>query len=267
VARRSKPKRNDPLAELERLRETAKATDSNPQLVATARFIRGLIPGRRSAAKAGRRGDGASPSAVRELGTGVMEAWGALSEAQRRRRGEVEVAILFTDLVGFSAWALEAGDEAALELLNEVGETEEAAVSENGGAVVKRLGDGAMSVFGDADEAVKAALEAQRRIKSVKVQGHTPKLRAGVHVGTPQKVRKDFLGVDVNIAARVGEAAKANEVLISGATVEALDGSEFRFGASRELVAAGAPEDLTVCSVKAKAKPKPRAKPKSKSKR
>ncbi len=261
MARRSKAKRNDPLAELDRLRETAKATDSNPQLVATARFIRGLIPGRKPSSKDDKRGGG-SPSAARELGSGVMEAWGALSEAQRRRRGEAEVAILFTDLVGFSSWALEAGDEATLELLNDVGETEEAAVSENGGAVVKRLGDGAMSVFGDADEAVKAALEVQRRIKRVKVQGHSPKLRAGVHVGTPQKVRKDFLGVDVNIAARVGEAAKANEVLISEATREALDGSEFRFGASRELVAAGAPSDLAVCSVQAKAKPKPRAKKK-----
>lgn len=265
MARRSKAKRNDPLAELERLRETAKATDSNPQLVATARFIRGLMPGRKGASKGGKRGH-TSPSAARELGSGVMEAWSALSEAQRRKRGEAEVAILFTDLVGFSSWALEAGDEAALELLNEVGETEEAAVSDNGGAVVKRLGDGAMSVFGDADEAVMAALEAQRRIKGVKVEGHTPKLRAGVHVGTPQKVRKDFLGVDVNIAARVGEAAKGNEVLISEAAREALDGAEFRFGASRELVAAGAPSDLAVCSVRAKAKPKPRSKSKSKSK-
>ena len=52
---------------------------------------------------------------MRELGLGALQAWQALSEAQRRGRGRVDVAILFTDLVGFSSWALEAGDDAALD--------------------------------------------------------------------------------------------------------------------------------------------------------
>ena len=73
------------------------------------------------------------------------------------------MAILFTDLVGFSDWALEAGDEAALEVLRQVGDAEQKAISSNKGAVVKRLGDGAMAVFSDAEQAVTAALEAQRR--------------------------------------------------------------------------------------------------------
>src|SRR5215212_7262990 len=57
---------------------------------------------------------------VRELGLGALQAWQALSEAQGRGRGTVDVAILFTDIVKFSPWALDAGDEAALELLREV---------------------------------------------------------------------------------------------------------------------------------------------------
>ena len=39
------------------------------------------------------------------------------------------MAILFTDLVGFSDWALEAGDEAALEVLRQVGDAEQKAIS------------------------------------------------------------------------------------------------------------------------------------------
>ena len=62
---------------------------------------------------------------MRELGLGALQAWQALSEAQGRGRGSAEVAILFTDLVGFSSWALEAGDETALELLRRVAEAED----------------------------------------------------------------------------------------------------------------------------------------------
>ena len=50
-----------------------------------------------------------------------------MSEAQGRGRGEVELTILFTDLVDFSDWAVGAGDKAALELLRDVGEAIEPA--------------------------------------------------------------------------------------------------------------------------------------------
>lgn len=242
-------------------RRTKKETlDANPQLVAAAKFIRGLLPGpdpKRSdlppqVQKLVTEIDPGGPSAIREVGMGTLQAWQALSEAQKRRRGDVDVAILFTDLVGYSDWALKAGDEVALDLLRQVGDVEQQAISDHGGAVVKRLGDGAMAVFGEAEQAVRAALQAQDELSGVKVEGHSPKLRAGVHQGQPRKVRGDFLGVDVNIAARVGDAAKANQVLVSESARDALDSRNFRFGPRRELGAAGAPEDLTVCSVRSR---------------
>ena len=232
--------------------------------MATARFIRRLLPGD------DRYGDALStsgtqvpqrigrlvsevqperPSAFRELGLGALQAWQALSEAQGRGRGKVDVAILFTDIVGFSSWALEAGDEAALELLRQVATAEDAAISTHGGSLVKRLGDGAMAVFGIPEEAVHAALQAQGELGRIEVHGHTPELRAGVHVGRPRRVGGDYLGVDVNIAARVGEAAKGGEVLVSGSARQALDPGTFKFGRSRRLSATGAPSQLSVCRV------------------
>jgi adenylate cyclase len=190
------------------------------------------------------------PSAIREIGKGALQAWQALSEAQRRRRGNADIAILFTDLVGFSDWALEAGDEAALEVLRQVGDAEQKAISSNKGAVVKRLGDGAMAVFSQAEQAVLAGLESQQGIAEIEVDGYEPEQRAGVHRGTPRKVKGDFLGVDVNIAARVGDAAKGGEVLVSGTVREELDGRRFKFGSERPLDAPGAPAELTVSSVK-----------------
>jgi adenylate cyclase len=250
----------------EKLRESARRADSRPQLVATAKFIRRLLPGddrygdalstsgRQMPERIGRLVSGVEPerpSAVRELGLGALQAWQALSEAQGRGRGTAEVAILFTDIVKFSPWALEAGDEAALELLRQVATVEDKAISDHGGSLVKRLGDGSMSVFADAGEAVRAALQTHEGVREVEVDGHSPAVRAGVHVGRPRRVGSDYLGVDVNIAARVGECAKAGEVLVSDPAREAMDDEGFRFGRRRRLRESGAPRDLSVHPVSA----------------
>jgi adenylate cyclase len=250
---------------IERIRETARRTDGSTQLVTTARFIRKLLPGGEHAQddplaanadlpeSLGRlvsRVQPERPSAVHELGLGVLQAWKALSESQRRRQGQADVAILFTDLVGFSSWALDVGDEAALELLKQVAKAESASVEANAGIVVKRLGDGSMAVFGGAADAVMAALESQRAMAQISVEGHTPRLRAGVHRGRPRKVGEDFLGVDVNIAARVADAAGAGEVLVSDSAREDLDSETVSFGRRRRLKAPGAPRELSVYRVR-----------------
>jgi len=259
-ARRGRRKKADQPVDADTIRDVVRRTDSNPQLVKTARFLRGLIPGgepetaempepmQRLMQEMQPKG----PSAMREIGKGALQAWQALSEAQKRRRGSADVAILFTDLVGFSDWALGAGDEAALEVLRQVGDAERKAISSNKGAVVKRLGDGAMAVFSQAEQAVKAALACQRAVSKIKVEGYQPKQRAGVHRGTPRKVKGDFLGVDVNIAARVGDAAKGGEVLVSDSVRHELERGNFKFGSGRPLDAPGAPAELTVRSVKPK---------------
>lgn len=257
-ARRDRRKKSDQALDGESIRDVVRRTDSNPQLVKTARFLRGLIPGgepetsempqtmQRLVDEVQPKG----PSAMREIGKGALQAWQALSEAQRRRRGNADVAILFTDLVGFSDWTLNAGDEAALDVLRQVGDAEQKVISSHKGAVVKRLGDGAMAVFSDAEGAVRAALDSQAAISKIEVENYSPEQRAGVHRGTPRKVKGDFLGVDVNIAARVGDAAKGGEVLVSDRVREELDGRSFKFGSERHLDAPGAPADLTVSSVK-----------------
>ena len=59
----------------------------------------------------------------------------------------LDVAVLFTDLVGFSEWALASGDELAVELLQDFSKAIEPPILERGGEVVKRLGDGLMAGF------------------------------------------------------------------------------------------------------------------------
>ncbi|MFL5894064.1 MAG: adenylate/guanylate cyclase domain-containing protein [Thermoleophilaceae bacterium] len=238
-------------------------TDSSERFLKIAKWVRQQLPGDSELGDAlSTFGDEPSlvlarrlselgakrPSATRELGLGALQVFQALSEAQGRGRGQRDVAILFTDLVEFSSWALDAGDDAALELLRRVGACEDDAVTKNDGDVVKRLGDGMMAAFDDPAKAVTAAHEAIAGVDEIVVEGYRPELRAGVHLGRPRKVGGDYLGVDVNVAARVAGAAHAREVLVSGAACERIDDNAFTLKRRRRFKAKGAPKDLEVFS-------------------
>jgi adenylate cyclase len=193
------------------------------------------------------RGD--TPGVLGELGLTALQAWQRLAESQDRGRGKVDVAILFTDLVGFSSWALEVGDRSAIRLLREFSEATEPPIRDRRGEVVKRLGDGVMAAFWDAESATAAAFAANERTAAIEVEGYRPKLRTGIHLGRPRKIGGDYFGVDVNIAARLAEAAKPGEILISGRALEALDPGTVATK-KRRFSAKGAPSDLTAHVVK-----------------
>jgi adenylate cyclase len=253
-----------PEARLARLRAAALRADSQPRLLEVARWLRRRLPGDDrfgdplstagdepaqvlargvSALQTGRS------SVAHELGLGALQVWQALSEASGRGKGTTEVALLFTDLVGFSSWALEAGDEPAVELLRAVGTELEGAVAEHDGVIVKRLGDGLMAVFPTVEQAVEAALDGHDALEDVEVAGYRPRMRTGVHVGRPRRLGGDYLGVDVNIAARVGAAAGPEELLVSMTACEALDGERFVIGRAKRLKAPGTPKELKVSRV------------------
>lgn len=250
-----------PAERVRRTRDKLRELDSQPRSVKVARALRSLLPGDEDYGdKLSIAGDEPSqllgqrlaaltaerPSAMREVGLTALQVWQALSESQGRGRGERELTILFTDLVEFSAWALEAGDTMAVDLLRRVGEAVEPPIEDRGGRIVKRLGDGLMAVFSEPGEAVHAAFEAVQGLDGVEVGGHRPQLRAGLHVGRPRKLGGDYLGVDVNIAARIADAAGPGEVLVSGVACERLDGEELTLKRKWRFKAKGAPSDMQV---------------------
>jgi adenylate cyclase len=239
-----------------------RSSDGKPRLVAAARIARELLPGdsgfgdplstagsdpshvlgRQLSALSEER-----PSVLGEIGLSALQVWESMSGT--KGTGEREVAILFTDLVDFSRWALQAGDTTAVELLRVVGLAIEPAVTKHNGIVVKRLGDGLMAVFDDPGDAVEAALDAHHEMERVEVAGHRPRMRAGVHFGRPKTLGGDYLGVDVNIAARVAGAASSGEVLISETARERLGDTPLRIRRRRFFRAKGAPSDLRVYRV------------------
>lgn len=190
------------------------------------------------------------PGLLSEAGLGVLQVWEAVAEGGLRERGDATLAIVFTDLIGFSAWALDAGDEAALELLRDVGEAIEPPVGRAGGEVVKRLGDGMMAVFPDPGRGAQAVFEARDRLATVEAPGYRPRIRAGMHLGSPKRLGDDYLGVDVNVAARVADEASGDELLVSGAALEGLDRDALRVRKKLRFRAKGVPGDIAVYSIR-----------------
>ncbi len=245
---------------------TPSQADRDPKLVKAARLARKVLPGDQNigdplsstepspahslARKLAERDERSErPSVMRELGLGALQAWQALSESQGRGRGEVDLAIFFCDLVDFSEWALSAGDESTLKLLREFKNEVEEAIFANDGELVKLLGDGAMAVFRNPRSAVDAAVQAVGGVAKIEVDGYSPILRAGVHLGRPRRVSRDYVGIDVNVAARVCDAAAGGEVLVSESGAAKLPGDGYKTKRKRFFRAKGAPKDLNVFSV------------------
>ncbi|GAB7141618.1 adenylate cyclase [Mycobacterium riyadhense] len=218
-----------------------RSTNHSPGVVAFIRRARRLLPGDpefgdplstageggpRAAARAADRLLGDRDAASREVSLGVLQVWQALTESISRRPANPEVTLVFTDLVGFSTWSLQAGDDAALVLLRQVARAVEPPLLDAGGHIVKRMGDGIMAVFRRPDVAVRAVVAAQDAVKSVEVHGYTPRMRVGIHTGRPQRLGADWLGVDVNIAARVMERATKGGIMISSPTLDLIPQSE-----------------------------------------
>jgi adenylate cyclase len=256
--------RDGPVERAERLRRLAAQVDSHSSLLTAARRLRRQLPGDEQfgdpLSTAGpqpveviaRHVSALQPdrkSVLQELGLAGLQVWQSLSEAAGRGHGDREMAVMFTDLVGFSSWALKAGDGPALELLREVGTRVEGVIVGHRGRVIKRLGDGLMATFLAPQDAIEAALDAQAEAEEIEVEGYRPQMRAGLHWGSPRRLGGDYLGVDVNIAARVSDAAKAGQVLVSDALLSRIEVEKLHTGRSKRLRADGAPRDLHVVRV------------------
>lgn len=188
-------------------------------------------------------------TASREVALGGLQVWHAVRERTGRAGGGSEVTLVFTDIVGFSDWAMRAGDEDALLLLRRVAAATEPEILAHRGTIVKRLGDGLMAAFPSPQLALDAVADCLAGVAAVEVAGWSPRLRVGVHTGTPRRLGDDYLGMDVNIAARLAEKAGAGEILISEATRSGLDPARvstrpkrsFRWGGVK-----GVPDGITV---------------------
>ncbi len=133
--------------------------------------------------------------------------------------GVSQVALLFSDLRGSTALYERVGDAQAFNIVREHFALLGSIVRDHNGAVVKTIGDAVMASFGDPADAVKAALDMQKRIAD-----HDLVLKLGVHVGPSVVVnlndRLDYFGSTVNMAARLQGQSQGGDIVISRAVAE-----------------------------------------------
>jgi adenylate cyclase len=140
-----------------------------------------------------------------------------------------EVAIVFADVTGSVRLFDALGDERAWKLIQKClkGMTEE--VDEHRGRVIKTIGDEVMCTFSMADDAVKAAVGMQERVRdgSIGGDGNEPALavRIGIHFGEVIPKDNDVFGDAVNLASRMATAAKGGQIITTQFTVESLSAS------------------------------------------
>jgi class 3 adenylate cyclase/DNA-binding NarL/FixJ family response regulator len=91
-----------------------------------------------------------------------------------------------------------------------------AAITSNGGRVVDCIGDEFFAAFPDAQGAVAAAVDAQRRLGAEQwPQGAPVRVRIGVHSGRAHTAGDGFVGLAVHHTARVCQTARGGEILVS----------------------------------------------------
>ncbi|MDB4996647.1 MAG: Adenylate/guanylate cyclase [Myxococcaceae bacterium] len=156
---------------------------------------------------------------------------------ERRRRPDADVAaidariwetfgetrtVMFTDLAGFSRMVAEFGIIHFLQEIHDQRSILLPVVLEHEGILVKEEADSMLLLFDHPAEAIKCAIEMQRRCQALNV-GRAPEnavlLCIGLGYGRVLHIGdQDVFGQEVNAASKLGEdTAKANEILVTDA--------------------------------------------------
>lgn len=138
----------------------------------------------------------------------------------------VEAAIFFSDLRGFTAFAEQAGSELVMSTLNRYFDSVGAAITAEGGQILKFMGDGILATFAQPDanvceQALRAACAAVRDVAALATSGagEASSLDLGIalhkgevlygNVGTPERLDFTMIGPAVNEAARMEKLTKS----------------------------------------------------------
>jgi adenylate cyclase len=150
-------------------------------------------------------------------------------------------AILAADVVGYSS-LMERDEEGTYAAFKDRLRTLiEPTLAAHGGHVVKRTGDGLLAELSSIVDAVKCAVEIQRRNEDHNLTlsaDRRIRFRLGINIGDVIIEDGDIYGNGVNIAARLESLAPPGGIYISGAAVDQAQeraGVSFRYLGNRQL--------------------------------
>jgi class 3 adenylate cyclase len=159
---------------------------------------------------------------VREIRKFFEDVWrGGWSKPETDR---VLATILFTDIVGSTAKAVELGDRGWRELLELHHAAIRSELSHFRGKEIDTAGDGFFASFDGPARAVRCACAINESVRRFGLD-----LRAGLHTGECEVVDGKIAGIAVNIGARVAAQAAPGEVLVSQTVKDLVAGSGLTF--------------------------------------
>jgi adenylate cyclase len=138
---------------------------------------------------------------------------------------DIELAIMFADVVGSTRIYEVMGDLRARDMVLTCVEIMRSATEQNHGTVIKTIGDEIMATFPTANDALNAASRMQHDIRThaeLRVEGQPIAIRIGGHFGPVVLENRDIFGAAVHTANRMTSQAKAGQVMVTSAIVERL---------------------------------------------
>ncbi len=129
---------------------------------------------------------------------------------ERKESSRHLAAILFTDIVGYTQM-MQRDENAALASVRRHHELLEKTVLAHDGEIYQYYGDGSLSIFNSATQAVQCAYDLQKQLLS------EPRvlIRTGIHIGEIYTEGGKIFGDGVNIASRIESIAQGGTVLFS----------------------------------------------------
>lgn len=162
-----------------------------------------------------------------------------------------EQTLLFTDVVGSTAFYAERGDPGAFVEIKRHFDEVFAIIAEAGGAAIKTIGDAVMAAFVNPADAVRAAHAIHAAYSPARTDSPI-RLRISINTGPCIAVRFnaniDYFGGTVNVAAKLQALADAYQIAMSEATYQSP-------GVQEVLAAHGA--ETVALSYSSKALPEP----------
>jgi class 3 adenylate cyclase len=199
-----------------------------------------------------RQGDEHAATAELEAALATFERLGARLDEQRVKellgRQKTRRTFLFTDIVGSTKLLDTLGDEKWRKLLARHNELLRDRIVESGGEVVQQTGDGFFAAFDNPKAAIDAAIAIQRALD---VEIVAPDVRIGVHTGGAfenDSAFNQYGGEAVHLAARIGAAAGAAEILVSHESLDGVGGA-FRLSEPRAETFKGFEQPIDVVSI------------------
>ncbi len=148
-----------------------------------------------------------------------------------------KLAIMFTDLVGYSSMMV-ANEEQAIKRLAEYRDILFRIIQTHSGKVIDSAGDSVFASFSNLRQAAEAALEIQRSLQQYNKDHADPiQARIGLHYGEVLEKGDIVYGDDVNIAARLESLGDPEGICISEPVYQSLQPQQ-----QRDCVKFGRPE-------------------------